>query len=116
MGLLHLRFGDAFRLVREGTVDPTALLIPPVSLQVVLENAVKHNTARTEAPLEIRLALGDERIVVSNPLRTPRRAPSSPGTGLANLNARYERAVGRSVEITVDAATFAVALPLLAAP
>lgn len=116
MGLLHLRFGEAFRLVREGTVDPKALLIPPVSLQVLLENAVKHNTARTEAPLEIRLALGPERIVVSNPLRTPGTAPPSPGTGLANLNARYERSVGRGVEIRADASTFAVTLPLLAAP
>ena len=115
MGLLHLRFGDAFRLVREGTVDPATVLIPPVSLQVVLENVVKHNTARTEAPLEIHLALGDDRIVVSNAPRTPGVVPPSPGTGLANLNARYERSVGRGVEVKADGATFAVALPLLAA-
>ena len=115
MGLLHLRFGDAFRLVREGTIDPATLLIPPVSLQVLLENAVKHNTARTEEPLEIHLTLGDDRIVVSNALRTPGVAAPSPGTGLANLNARYERSVGRGVEVSADDTTFAVVLPLLAA-
>ena len=114
VGLLHLRFGDAVHLVQEGTVDATALLIPPVSLQVLLENAVKHNAARSEAPLEIRLTLGPDRIVVSNRRLTPMGAPSL-RTGLANLNARYERTVGRGVEVSADAETFAVALPLLPA-
>ena len=52
--------------------------------------------------------------MVSNPLRSPGVAPPSSGTGLANLNARYEGAVGRGVEVRIDDATFAVALPLLA--
>jgi hypothetical protein len=116
VGLLHLRFGDAVRLVQEGAVDAKALLIPPVSLQVLLENAVKHNAAKPEAPLEIRLSLGDDRIVVSNPRRIPVSAPPSPGLGLANLNARSERAVGRGVEISASGDTFEVSVPLVRAP
>ena len=65
-------------------------------------------------PLEIRLTLGPDRIVVSNRRLAPMVAPSL-RTGLANLNARYERAVGRGVEVSADAETFAVALPLLPA-
>jgi sensor histidine kinase YesM len=111
--LLRLRFGDAVRLQREGAADVAALLIPPVSLQVLLENAVKHNAVREEAPLEIRLALGEDWIEVSNRRRLGPAASLSAGVGLSNLDDRYRRTVGRGVEVREEDDTFTVILPLL---
>jgi hypothetical protein len=111
--LLHLRFGDAVRLCREGEADLSRLLIPPVSLQVLLENAVKHNAVCEESPLEIRLCLGRDRIEVKN-RRGERPRPSvSAGLGLSNLDDRYRRTVGRGVEVRDEDDTFTVVLPLL---
>jgi LytS/YehU family sensor histidine kinase len=113
--LLRLRFGDAVRLRREGEAEGAAFLIPPVSLQVLLENAVKHNAVKAEAPLEIRLAQGEDRIEVSN-RRGPRTVlPASPGLGLRNLDDRCRRTVGRGLEVRDDGETFTVVLPLLRA-
>ena len=111
--LLQLRFGDGVRLRREGTADVAALLIPPVSLQVLLENAVKHNAVKAEAPLEIRLALGEDRIEVSNRRGSRPAESASVGMGLRNLDDRCMRTVGRGVEVREEEETFTVVLPLL---
>ncbi len=110
--LLRVRFGEAVRLRREGEVDLEGLGIPPVSLQVLLENAVKHNAVKEEAPLEIRLSLFPDRIEVSNRRSGPAEARSS-GVGLANLDDRYRRTVGRGLLVREEADLFTVTLPLV---
>jgi len=114
--LLRLRFGDAVRLHRDGEADLESLLVVPVSLQVLLENAVKHNAPSAETPLVIRLALAEDRIEVSNRRRSePSAAPPSLKLGLANLDDRCRRTVGRGLDVRADEETFTVALPLLRA-
>jgi sensor histidine kinase YesM len=110
--LLRVRFGDAVRLRREGEVDVAGLLIPPVSLQVLLENAVKHNAVKAEDPLEIRLSLHEDRVLVAN-RRSGAAEVRGPGLGLANLDDRYRRTTGRGLEIRDEAGAFTVALPLV---
>lgn len=110
--LLRVRFGDALRLRREGEVDVAGLLIPPVSLQVLLENAVKHNAVKAEDPLEIRLRLHEDRIEVLNRRLGAAEVPAS-GLGLANLDDRYRQIVGRGIEIRSGTETFEVALPVV---
>ena len=113
VGLLRLRFGDAVRLRRDigGPVD--GYLVPPVSLQVLLENAVKHNAVEPLAPLEIRIALADGRIEVGNRRSSPAPAPRSAGIGLANLDDRCRRVAGRGLEVRADPTIFTVVLPLV---
>jgi sensor histidine kinase YesM len=113
VGVFRVRFGDAVRLVAEGLTNTGPWLIPPISLQVLLENAVKHNALDEKAPLEIRITLAKGRLLVSNPVR--RRAPSPPSArvGLANLQERYRHLVGETPEISDDGARFTVVLPLV---
>lgn len=110
--LLRVRFGDAVRLRHEGGADVVGLFIPPVSLQVLLENAVKHNAVGAENPLEIRLMRQEDRISVSNRRSGASDAPVS-GVGLANLDHRYRRIVGRGLEVRDEEGMFSVTLPLV---
>ncbi len=111
--LLGLRFGDAVRLCPEAGLDAPGFLVVPVSLQVLLENAVKHNTVDAERPLEIRVARRDDRIEVANPLRLPGVPRRSSRVGLANLDERCRLATGRPIEVREGDGRFAVTLPLV---
>jgi hypothetical protein len=113
VGVLRVRFGDAVRLRSEGLEAAGSWLLPAISLQVLLENAVKHNSLDEKAPLEIGLALVGDRLHVSNPVR--RRTSSAPSArvGLANLEERYRHLVGEPPEVRDDEARFTVVLPLV---
>jgi len=110
--LLRVRYGDGVRLVREGEVDVDTCRIPPVSLQVLLENAVKHNPPDGGEPLEIRLRLRPDRVEVENRRRHAAAPASLGGVGLANLDERYRGIVGRGIEVRDDQGRFVVTLPL----
>ena len=75
VGLLRIRFGDAVRLFPAVDLDPEGLLVPPVSLQVLLENAVKHNTLDAAAPLRSTSKSRE----TSSGCRTPEGGPERPG-------------------------------------
>lgn len=113
--LLSVRFGDALRLVR--TVAPERaldrLLLPPISIQVLLENAVKHNVFSEREPLVIDLVLGSDFVEVRNRVRPRRGQPPGEGLGLANLADRYRLLVERDIEVRRDDGAFCVRLPLV---
>ncbi|HET7899516.1 MAG TPA: hypothetical protein VFL47_17635, partial [Flavisolibacter sp.] len=72
---------------------PTPLcshLVPPISLQVLAENAVKHNQFSAEEPLVLSVTLQDEAIVVHNNQRQKNVSRTSSKIGLNNLNERYK--------------------------
>jgi len=91
--------------------------LPPLALQLLLENALKHNTAYQAAPLHLRVAVdvAAATLTVCNTLR-PRRLPpgETSGRGLANLRARYAFLTPRPVVAEPVAEEFVVTLPLLA--
>ena len=111
--LLAVRFGAALRLTRptEGPLD--RLLLPPSSLQLLLENAVKHNVFSEREPLDVCMELREDHIEVTNPRRPRADAAEGAGVGLANLGERYRLLVQREVEVVDDGARFAVKLPLV---
>src|SRR5262249_54862694 len=113
VGVLRVRFGDAVRLRSEGLEAAGSWLIPAISLQVLLENAVKHNALDEKAPLEIDLALVADRLHVSNPVRRRTASAPSAGVGLANLEERYRHLVGEPPEIREERTRFTVVLPLV---
>ena len=92
------------------------LYLPPLALQLLLENALKHNTAYQADPLRLRVAVDAAAgtLTVRNTLR-PRRLPANEasGRGLANLRARYGFLTGRPVAAGPVAGEFVVTLPLL---
>jgi sensor histidine kinase YesM len=114
LALIRLRFGDAVLIQRTGEDLPVdRRLVPPAALQVLVENAVKHNAFSRSTPLSIELSMKDDAVVLSN-VRRPRDEPvHSPGVGLKNLAERCRLLTGRQLEISADAAIFSVRLPLL---
>jgi uncharacterized membrane protein SirB2 len=114
--LLRHRFGTAygFRRELEPAGDLSRLLVVPGTLQLLVENAIKHNAGDDEAPLLITIRATAKALIVEHPRRPKRTAVDSLGTGLANLRERYRLLSRQEIVVTATAATFAVAVPLVA--
>ena len=107
------RFGENLQL---NWNIPEALehkLIAPMSLQLLLENAIKHNVISRAKPLEINVKIVDDLIVVANKIQKKSTQLPSTKMGLKNIEKRYTLISDRSVEIVNDGSQFSVALPLL---
>ncbi|NML64986.1 histidine kinase [Hymenobacter sp. RP-2-7] len=118
--LQQTRLADALQVEFVGTGPAAAtshLYLPPLALQLLLENALKHNTAYQADPLRLRVAVdaAAATLTVRN-TRRPRRlaATETSGRGLANLRARYHFLTSRPVVAGPVGAEFVVTLPLLA--
>ena len=86
--------------------------LPSLSLQPLIDNAVKHNSITSRRPLHVSIHTQDGELVVSNP-KSPLVEPAQgTGIGLSNLNSRYELITGESIEIIDTEETFTVKLPL----
>ncbi|NUN68766.1 MAG: histidine kinase [Bacteroidetes bacterium] len=111
--LLRIRFGSAVVLTVEGAGSADDLLIPPISLQILLENAVKHNAFSEEDPLRITVQIHDAAMTVTNDRRNKTTAGTSSGIGLRNLRDRYRLITGQDPAIQDGDGRFTVTLPLL---
>ena len=87
--------------------------ILPVSLQTLLENAIKHNIATRDNKLKIFIRIENNYIVVTNNLQRKATSLKSTGTGLKNLGERLRLITGKEMKIEEDDNTFTVKLPLL---
>jgi sensor histidine kinase YesM len=107
------RFGDNLKVNWNIGESAESKLIAPMSLQLLLENAIKHNIVSRSKPLEINVNTSDDFIVVTNKIQ--RKSTQLPSTkmGLKNIQKRYALISDRSVEIINDDHQFSVALPLL---
>jgi len=114
LALLEPRFGSAIRVAWELAAETAAnCLVPPISLQLLVENAVKHNDFTEQKPLEIRIQQIEDKLVVANIRRPKRRDPSSAQLGLRNLEERYRLLSGSGIEICDTSGTFSVSISLL---
>ncbi|WP_231891127.1 sensor histidine kinase [Arachidicoccus ginsenosidimutans] len=111
--LLKQRFEDAFRL--EILIDEKYFgsCIPPFTLQLLLENCLKHNVVSLSNPLVIRVYSDEEKICVENNLQ-PKRSyeETSTNVGLENINQRYRLLSGKEIEILKNDKNFTVRLPV----
>jgi sensor histidine kinase YesM len=110
--LITMRLEDAFIL--EINIGKSLLhcQLPHLSLQPLLENAVKHNSATIAKPLTVNIYADSDLLVISNNLREVSSPENSNGIGLANLNERFRIMTGREIEIIKTADLFIVKLPL----
>jgi LytS/YehU family sensor histidine kinase len=90
-----------------------ALLLPPVSLQILIENAVKHNVVSSGNPLTVTITGKNGCITVANIINERKLRSASTGTGLVNLDQRYRHLCSGKIEISNKDGVFSVALPLL---
>jgi sensor histidine kinase YesM len=90
-----------------------AALIMPVSIQMLLENALKHNAATRKQPLEITIHFeGIDKIVVRNTLQAKTRLSESSKIGLKNLNERCKLILNREIEVQKNTHEFVVKVPV----
>lgn len=88
-------------------------LLPALSLQPLIENAVKHNTITRQQPLTVTITGRGEQLTISNPRRPKLASEPGTGIGLENLKNRWELITGLSIEIVDTQEYFEVHLPLL---
>jgi LytS/YehU family sensor histidine kinase len=88
--LLNIRFLDKIEVNVEIGDDKKALLILPLALQLLIENAIKHNAMSKKNPLKIRISVGgDNTLIVANNLQERESHMASTGVGLKNIEHRY---------------------------
>lgn len=112
--LLKIRFEEAVRLeinIPAHMMDQ--FLIPPISLQVLAENAIKHNAFNDGHPLVIEVSLEGDELVVQNNLRKKTLRKATSGIGLQNLDERYKLTTSKSISIRQKENDFIVCLPVL---
>ncbi len=111
--VLRIRYGEALICEVEVSDEVLEELIPPMSLQLLIENAVKHNAVSTKNPLRIRIASGVKYLTVSNNIIPRIRVEDSTGIGLKNLELKYQIISQQSIEVDKSNNIFKVTLPLL---
>ena len=110
--LFKIRYDDKIRFDFNIEEDALDMCLPPMSLQPLIGNAVKHNTITAKNPLQIRVYTEGENLVVANEKHPMIEPSSGTGIGLSNLNSRYKLLLGKEIEIIDNDKEFAVRLPL----
>lgn len=112
--MLKGRYGNKLTVQFNTRPEAERLLLPPVAIQVLVENAVKHNIISARQPLKIDIYLdGQSGLTVANPVREKKIAPYSTGIGLSNLNQRCSYLCGREITVRRSAQAFSVTIPLI---
>jgi ligand-binding sensor domain-containing protein len=89
------------------------IFIPPLTLQLLIENAIKHNAVSIETPLEIKVYLDKDKLVIKNNINPKISREPGTGTGLQNIVKRYNLLSKEPVSILNDGINFTVILPVL---
>lgn len=112
--LLQKRFDEGLKVNFNVPEKYNNWYIVPAALQMLIENAIKHNIVSSQKPLCIQIYTnGNETLVIKNNLQLRRMAETSTKIGLQNIRKRYELISGRDVIITKTEELFEVRLPLL---
>jgi LytS/YehU family sensor histidine kinase len=112
--LLKTRHGDSVNLQIEVDRQYNTYLLPSLSLQMLVENAVKHNALSKTKPLfiEIFTTVGNKLVVNNNLQRRTMKAPGN-RIGLENIKAKYELLNQSGFQVIEDEKNFTVVLPLI---
>lgn len=111
--LQKARFEDGF--IFQNTLDESVLntLIPPFTLQLLVENCLKHNIVSLHRPLHIRIFSEGDKLFVENQVQLKKGEENSLGVGLKNIELKYRHLLGKQVEVINDQNVFRVILPLI---
>jgi two-component system LytT family sensor kinase len=112
MYLLKARFEDGITLNIDIQSSLYQSLIPPFTLQLLVENCIKHNIVSLEQPLGIRLYITEDNLVIANKLQLKKNPEPSTQLGLENINQRFIHLLNKKIEIDNDGVSFKVKLPL----
>ncbi|MCP4156141.1 MAG: hypothetical protein GY757_50945 [bacterium] len=110
--LANVRFGDNLEVERRLPPEIMECRLPPMTLQILIENAIKHNVVSSAHPLKILIHAEKDALIVENTIQ-PRKSTYSTGLGLNNIKMRYSFLTERKVTVTADEKQFKVKVPLL---
>jgi len=113
MKLLKMRFENSITFELLTDFENTDAKVVPLSLQLLLENTIKHNVVSENKPLHIKIYIKDNFLVVENNLQKKEVLQDRKGVGLQNIVSRYAILSERKVLIDENRETFAVYLPIL---
>lgn len=112
--LLKIRFGSKVSLhIESNVMETNSVYIPPATLQLLLENAVKHNKFSESEPLRIGIGIDETYIHVTNSLNKRQRGPGSTHVGLNNIKQRYMLIAQSAIFVEETTQSFCVKLPIL---
>ena len=110
--LLKKRFGDDLKININIGSEIENNSVPPFALQMMIENAIKHNVLSGNHPLEIKIEQIGTHFRVENNLN-PKPVTESLGIGLVNLNKRFKLIASKEIIINKSEQTFSVSIPLI---
>ncbi|WP_343638852.1 sensor histidine kinase [Chryseobacterium sp.] len=111
--LQKARFGEGIKFTNELGKETAQTLIPPFTLQLLVENCIKHNIVSQSKPLHIKIYNADDKIVIENPIQRKVTPEDSLGVGLDNIKMRYKHLLEKDITIHSDEKTFQIKLPLI---
>ena len=112
--LMCIRYFDGLKVVWHIDDKYLDYYVIPSGLQILVENAIKHNIASAKIPLTISISTKGDRIVVENKLQLREQSTSaSTGVGLDNLMEQYRLVFGKDIDIVSKEGQFSVSLPLI---
>ncbi len=111
--LLQTRFGKGVKLLQSIQPDDYGKLLPPLTLQLLVENAVKHNTVGKNKPLVIEITTSGDYLTVRNNLQRKTLKVESSKVGLSNIAEKYRLINKSAIEISEAEGYFSVTVPLI---
>jgi two-component system LytT family sensor kinase len=111
--LAETRFGKALRIEFHVPAEAQEKAVVPVTLQILIENAIKHNIVEVERPLVISIDVEENYLVVSNNRQLRKIVETSNKQGLENLKSLYRFLTDKPVQVEKDEGSFRVKVPLL---
>jgi Histidine kinase/2TM domain len=113
MNLLKMRFENSISFELPENFENSDAKVVPLSLQLLLENTIKHNVVSEQKPLHIKIFIKDNYLIVQNDLQKKEVLQDRRGVGLQNIISRYGILTNRKVLIDSNESIFAVHLPIL---
>lgn len=111
--LMRLRFGDKLNLGFDISDEKKSLHLPPLMLQLLIENAIKHNVVSEKYPLSIWITVNEDQVIIKNSLRLKSSKGYSSKIGLDNICSHYDIVTTQKVVIKQTKEFFTVKIPLL---
>lgn len=111
--LLSIRFGNHIEFRFKNLKNIDGKYIVPLSVQMLMENAIKHNIVSQSKPLTIRIELENDLLKVCNNLQEKTQNVKSTGVGLKNIQQRYHLLAKKEIQIEKTEEIFCVCLPIL---
>ncbi|UII25665.1 histidine kinase [Fulvivirga maritima] len=111
--LLKSRFGESLIISISIPNEVKACLIPPLTLQLLMENAVKHNIVSKTKPLMIQINAAKDKLVIMNNYQPKSSVETSGNVGLSNIHKRYLLLSEAGITIDKNSSTFQVNIPII---